>query len=503
VIFRATAQWFIAMDQNRLRVRTIENIRSVEWTPAWGQERIAQMLETHPEWCISRQRTWGTPIPAVVCTACGESILDPEIARITGGIFRERGANTWWSDPVETFLPANFACPKCRSASFEKEKNIVDIWFESGVTHLAVLGKNGLPWPSDLVLEGGDQYRGWFRSSIVTATAVKGAAPYKHVVKNGWVNDESGRPMSKSLGTGIDAQDAMQKWGADVLRLWAASVEFVDDVRFGPHVIEQVSRVYRNIRNRLRFMVSNLGGVTPNDLVQRERMEPIDALACEQTDRWVARVRDLVHAFDLHGAYLEIVRFEGEDLSSFYFDALKDRLYSSAASSERRRSAQSALFHILKQVLAMLAPLLSFTAEEAWQAVPDALRGSAESVFDLAPETGKPAGEKSGALWQLLKDLRQQVAANEAPRDFETDAGSVVVPASMLNDVTALGDGLREALVVSGIERVTGDGEKRRVYLQPAKGSKCKRCWKYLPLGSDPQHPSLCAPCAETVNALP
>ncbi len=502
VIFRATAQWFIAMDQNRLRARTIENIRQVQWTPAWGQERITQMMETHPEWCISRQRTWGTPIPAVVCAACGESILDPQVARITAQRFRERGANAWWQDPVEAFLPENFSCSKCRGTVFEKEKNIVDIWFESGVTHLAVLGKNGLPWPSDLVLEGGDQYRGWFRSSIVTATAVKGAAPYKHVVKNGWVNDESGRPMSKSLGTGIDAQEAMQKWGADVLRLWAASVEFVDDVRFGPHVVEQVSRVYRNIRNRLRFMVSNLDDVTPPALVPRDEMEPFDALACELTDRFIERVRELLRDYDLHGAYLEIVRFEGEDLSSFYLDALKDRLYSSAASAPRRRSAQSAIFHILTQMLAVLAPLLSFTSEEAWQALPEALRGERQSVFDLIFESGRPAGESSVALWQLLKDLRQQVAANESPRDFETDATVVVVPAAMLHDVQALGDGLREALVVSDVEQVEGKDDERRVQLKRAKGSKCKRCWKYLPLGTDPAHPALCAPCAAIVTSL-
>ena len=502
VIFRATAQWFIAMDQNRLRARTIENIRHARWTPAWGQERITQMMETHPEWCISRQRTWGTPIPAVVCTACGESILDPQVARIAAQRFRERGANAWWQDPVETFLPENFSCTKCRGTVFEKEKNIVDIWFESGVTHLAVLGKNGLPWPSDLVLEGGDQYRGWFRSSIVTATAVKGAAPYKNVVKNGWVNDESGRPMSKSLGTGIDAQEAMQKWGADVLRLWAASVEFVDDVRFGPHVIEQVSRVYRNIRNRLRFMVSNLDDVTPAALVPRDEMERFDALACELTDRFVGRVRELLRAYDLHGAYLEIVRFEGDDLSSFYLDALKDRLYSSAAGAARRRSAQSAILHIFTQMLAVLAPLLSFTSEEAWQALPEALRGERRSVFDLSPETGHPASEKSIALWELLKELRQQVAANEAPRDFETDAAAVVVPAAMLPDVQALGDGLREALVVSDVEQLEGKNDERRVVLKQAKGSKCKRCWKYLPLGSDPKHPLLCAPCTAIVSSL-
>jgi isoleucyl-tRNA synthetase len=503
VIFRATAQWFIAMDQNRLRKRTIDNIRDVDFTPEWGRRRMEQMIEQHPEWCISRQRTWGTPIPAVICTACNESILDPRVARIAAKHFREHGADTWWRDPVQVFLPADFACPKCRRTSFEKEKNIVDIWFESGVTHLAVLGRD-MPWPSDLVLEGGDQYRGWFRSSIVTATAIKNAAPYRHVVKNGWVNDEHGRPMSKSLGTGIDAKDAMHKWGADVLRLWAASVEFVDDVRFGPNVIDQVSRVYRNIRNRVRFMLSNVDDLHPAQIVPREKMNWFDRLACEVTDAWTTRVREHLLAYRLHDAYLEIIRFEGEDLSSFYLDALKDRLYSSAAAAVRRRSAQSALLHILQQFLAVLAPMLSFTAEEAWQSLPQELRAGRASVFDLPLAASKAPSGETIASWEKLKALRAWVAASEGKRDYELQA-RLTLPAVWYERFKAHTDDVREALVVSGITLAQGaklpDDTVERELL-PADGEKCQRCWKYLPLGSDHEHPTLCAPCAEIVRAL-
>jgi isoleucyl-tRNA synthetase len=504
VIFRATAQWFIAMDQNRLRKRTIENIRSVDFTPEWGENRMEQMLENHPEWCISRQRTWGTPIPAVICLACNESVLDARVARSAAAHFRAHGADTWWSDPLETFLPAGFVCPKCGGKAFEKEKNIVDIWFESGVTHLAVLGKNGLPWPSDLVLEGGDQYRGWFRSSIVTATAVKGAAPYKHVVKNGWVNDEHGRPMSKSLGTGIDAKDAMHKWGADVLRLWAASVEFVDDVRFGPNVIDQVSNVYRNVRNRVRFMLSNVGDLPPSKIAVPESMEWFDRLACEVTGSWVARVHAMLKAYRLHDAYLEIVRFEGDDLSSFYLDALKDRLYSSAADSARRRSAQSAFLHILRSFLTVIAPLLSFTAEEAWQALPEALRGEHASVFDLTFAGAKHPSADAQRVWDKLKDLRSWVAASEGRRDYELQA-RLVLPDVWYQRLQPHLDDVREALVVSALtidaDASLGENEVRRELL-PAGGGKCGRCWKYLPLGTDPEHPALCAPCASIVRGL-
>jgi isoleucyl-tRNA synthetase len=465
---------------------------------------MEQMLENHPEWCISRQRTWGTPIPAVICTACNESILDAAVARIAAKHFREQGGDSWWRDPVQTFLPPGFACPHCGGTEFEKERNIVDIWFESGVTHLAVLGKNGIPWPSDLVLEGGDQYRGWFRSSIVTATAVRGAAPYKHVVKNGWVNDEHGRPMSKSLGTGIDAKDAMQKWGADVLRLWAASVEFIDDVRFGPNVIDQVSRVYRNIRNRVRFMLSNVDDLTPEAILDRKDLNWFDKLACDVTDEWVARVVALLKTYRLHDAYLEIIRFEGDDLSSFYLDALKDRLYTSAPDSRARRSAQSAIFHILEQFLSVIAPLLSFTAEEAWQSLPEALRGDRASVFDLTFAGAKHAVAESAAAWQKLKELRSWVAASEGKRDYELQA-RLTLPQVWYDRFATHQDDVREALVVSALSlRADGGLAEDTVErsLARAEGDKCQRCWKYLPLGSNPAHPTLCESCGGVVESL-
>ncbi len=496
VIFRATAQWFIAMDQNRLRSRAVEAAGMVSYEPAWGQGRLTQMLENHPEWCISRQRTWGTPIPAVVCTACGESILDARVARAAAARFAEHGADIWWSDDIASYLPKGFACPNCAGMTFEKEKNIVDIWFESGVSHLAVLGKNDIPWPGDLVLEGGDQYRGWFRSSIVTAVALKGEAPYRTVVKNGWVNDEQGRPMSKSKGTGIDADDAMAKWGADVLRLWSASVEFVDDVRFGPNVVDQVGRVYRNLRNRLRFMLGNIEDLPVDALVAREAMTPLDRLACEIGDSFLSEVKANYHRYAIHDAYLRLVEFESS-MSTLYFDALKDPLYSDARNGVRRRSAQSALLHLLKTFAVALAPVVSFTAEEAWQAIPAGLRDGAESVFDASFGTLQRANEATLHLWDVLRDLRARVAAGD-PRDFEARV-HVTAGEDIYDRLHDLGDGLREALVVSDVhlERASGSGIIGFEHLR-ADGEKCARCWKFRTLDTQSH---LCEPCAHIVGA--
>ncbi len=508
VIFRATAQWFLAMDQNLLRQHAIDATEHVAYTPPWGRARQAQMIATHPEWCLSRQRTWGTPIPSLQCLGCGEALLDARVARLAAKRFGQAGAGAWWSDPVDVYLPEHFACRNCDGTRFEKEYNIVDIWFESGVTHFAVLGGAGMPWPSDLVLEGGDQFRGWFRSSLITAVALRGRAPYRHVMKNGWVNDEEGRPMSKSRGTGIDARDAMAKWGADVLRLWAASVEPIDDVRFGPNVIEQVGRVYRNIRNRLRFMLSNLNDLSRDSVVPRDSMEPIDRLACSVTDRFVAAAKAAYDRCEIHDAFLQIVEFESA-MSTLYFDALKDPLYTHAVTGARRRSAQSALLYILTRILTVIAPVLSFTAEEAWQSLPPFVLERWNSVFDSSFDAGRKGGPDGDfELWQRLRALRARVAAVASPHDYEARL-ELTVSSDLYKRLHALGDNLREALVVSDLtlaqaERADGATDDGIVAfeLRPAGGERCVRCWKYRQLGADPNHPTICAECAGVVQAL-
>ena len=501
VIFRATAQWFIGMDLNGLRAATLAAIPGVSWLPAWGENRMLQMIANHPEWCISRQRTWGTPIPALTCNACNEAVLDAGVARFVAQRFREHGAIVWYTDDVATFVPPGFACPKCGAQDFSKEMNIVDIWFESGVSHLAVLGKDGMPWPADAYLEGSDQYRGWFRSNLVTALAINGAPPYKRVISTGWVVDAEGRAMHKSAGNFIGAEEAMNKYGADVLRLWVASVEYVADVRLGEKLLENVANVYRNLRYRLRYLLSIVDDLRPEEIVREDEMDGYDRLALAALDRMSSAVVEHYHAFNLHDAYLALIAFDAEDLSAFYLDALKDRLYSSAPSARRRRSAQSAAWAIFRRLCVLLAPILSFTAEEAWQHVPEALRGDCASVFDLELPKPQLGHESSLAVWEAVKKLRAAVASTPSPRDFEARA-RVGAPGPLFDGLAMLGDGLREALIVSAVELVRDDARSEpHATVEPAAGEKCGRCWKYLPLGSDPAHPAICAPCAQIVSA--
>ncbi len=514
VIFRSTSQWFIAMDVNKLRKHIEDKIPGVAWFPAWGEHRMQQMIENHPEWCISRQRTWGTPIPSLACRGCGEAFLDPDVARTAAAVFRERGvegrnaSDLWWTEPVETFLPEHFACPTCNGRTFEKEFNIVDIWFESGVTHRAVLKQRGMNWPADLYLEGSDQYRGWFRSNLITAVATAGAPPYKGVVSTGWVVDEHGRAMHKSTGNYMAAGSSMQTYGADVLRLWVASVDFTADMRLGETLLKSIASVYRNLRNRLRMLLGLIADLAPEDLLERDRLEPIDRLALAKLDDVARRIASHYSAYRLHDVYLALVDYDTSDLSSFYVDLLKDPMYSGPRTGVRRRSAQTALFRILESLCALLAPLLSFTAEEAWQHVPEGLRAGRDSVFDLTLPHGSERGTaelEELSVWEALKVLRSTVASGDGQRDFQLQA-TVMASPDVEPKLRALGDNLREALVVSAAHLVADPalaaGSAPRLELSAAEGGKCSRCWKTLPLGADAVHPTLCAPCAAIVRTL-
>jgi isoleucyl-tRNA synthetase len=511
VIFRATPQWFISLDANGLRARTLEEVKRVRWVPSWAEERISNMMETRPDWCISRQRTWGVPIPAFQCRSCGEVLADAKTTRYVADAFEREGSNAWFVRNADELLPAGTACPKCGSARFEKENDILDVWFESGASQ-GVLGKRpDLPWPSDVYIEGQDQHRGWFNSSIVIGVAARNGSPYKTCITHGFVLDEKGKAMSKSAGNVIDPRDIIEQDGAEILRLWVAMLNYKEDAPFGKELRQRLAEAYRKIRNTWRFMLGNLYDFVPEkDRVPHDKMEELDAWALEKAAEVGRKVLAAYEAYEYHTVFHEVHDFFTVELSAFYLDVLKDRLYCSAPGSQGRRSAQTALFLILRDTLKWMAPILPFTSDEAWDALP-AFLGKEESVhLETFPEY-RETWLSTEALrnWEALIGLREKVLKElENAREQKRLGNSLEarvrlgVPTALAPLVDKYAGVLSALFIVSAVDVAPAAGESLEVRVETAPGDKCQRCWNYSPyVGTSPAHPGLCRRCEDVVSA--
>lgn len=527
VIFRATDQWFVNMEHDGLRGRALEAIKQVRWSPEWGEERISNMIATRPDWCISRQRVWGVPIMVFHCASCGKPLMDAAAARPALELFRKEGADAWYTHPVEELVAPGTRCPDCGAADLRKEMDILDVWFDSGSSHFAVLGaRPDLPWPADVYLEGGDQYRGWFHSSLLVALATHRAAPYRQVLTNGWVLDSEGRAMSKSLGTGVQPEEVIKSHGAEILRLWAASVDFREDVVISPDILARLTESYRKLRNTFRYCLANLGGFDPaTDSVDACALEEIDAWALARAAQMVENAQSAYGTFEFHRVYRALTDFATVDLSAFYFDILKDRLYTAPRRSLRRRSGQTALYWLLNALARVAAPLLSFTADEVWEHMPE--DPSREASVHIA-QFISPADLRSRApqaihgkmeKWNRLIDLRNGVlkALEDARRQKMIGGGlearvylSAQDPAwrALLDEYR---DFLPSLFIVSQVELVSSMPPEAggagipgvQIGITRASGSKCERCWNFSTrVGEDLDFPTVCERCSAALAEI-
>ncbi|OCN03274.1 isoleucine--tRNA ligase [Clostridium sp. W14A] len=517
VLFRATEQWFCSVEA--IKDKTVEEINKVQWIPEWGRDRITSMVRDRKDWCISRQRLWGVPIPIFYCKNCGKELVTRETIEAVAAAFRKEGSNAWFSHSAEELLPKGTHCD-CGCTEFTKETDVMDVWFDSGCSHAAVLTtRDDLHWPAELYLEGNDQHRGWFQSSLLTSVAWRGQAPYKAVLTHGMVIDLEGRKMSKSLGNGIAPGEVVQKYGADILRLWVASSDYQADVRISNEILKQLSDAYRKIRNTARFILGNLSDFTPDrDMVSPDRLLPIDRWALNRFNGLLQGVDKAYRNFEFHAAYHAIHNFCVVDMSNFYLDVLKDRLYVEKAESEERRAAQTAMFLILSGLTRLVAPILAFTSDEIWHSMPHLSRENQEFVMlnDLPKPVDVNADEEFVAKWDRIHQIRDEVKkALEIARKDKTigaplDAEVQLYCTGELYDfVKSAEDELKTVLIVSGVE-VFSDGSgtfqgeelpELSVSVAHAHGEKCARCWCYSDsVGTDPEHPDICARCAKALE---
>lgn len=512
IIFRATPQWFISMEKTKLREKALTEIDKTRWVPPWGRDRIFGMVENRPDWCISRQRVWGVPLPFFFCNDCGESLVDAEVVRHVADIFGEKGSDEWFRAEARELLPEGVSCQKCGSSDFSKEQNIVDVWFESGVSWDAVCRDvEGLGVPVDLYLEGSDQHRGWFHTSLLTAVGTMDKAPYRTVLTHGFICNEKGEPFSKSLKNFIPPAKTIDKEGAEILRLWVSYADYRSDIVFSQDIIKSLVDSYRKIRNTCRFMLGNLADFDPAvDAVPYAEMPELDRFMLGRFAKWAQKLDRAYEDYNFHHVFHQTMELVTADLSSFYADIIKDRLYCDLPDGASRRSAQTVLHTVLEGMLQVLSPVLSFTADEAWQYMPGANRP--ESVFLSGFPKIDPQwlDEKLLERWGALRDVRRQVTKElEALRRAGTIGNSleasVRVTASgkiheLLEEVG--GEKLADLCLVSELTVEKADGEVA-VKAGRTESEKCPRCWRHgHGVGESRSYPELCARCAEVVEQL-
>ena len=519
IIYRATEQWFCSVDA--IKDAAVKSCDGIKWHPAWGKERMTAMISERSDWCISRQRKWGVPIPIFYCDKCGADIVTPETIGRVSDLFREHGSNIWFEKSADELLPEGFVCPKCGHDHFSKESDIMDVWFDSGSTHAAVLDERPeLQFPADVYLEGGDQYRGWFQSSMLTSIASKGVAPYKQIITHGWTVDGEGRAMHKSLGNAVSPDEVIKDYGADMLRLWVSSADYTQDMRISPEILKQLSQAYLKIRNTARYMLGNLSGFDPDHPVVPADMAELDRWAVAQFNELVKACRDAYDRYEFHAVYRAIYNFCVVEMSNFYLDIIKDRLY--CGDDAQRSSAQSALYHILDGMTRLIAPILAFTSQEIWAAMPHAAKDDPECVLYNDIPDYDPAlalSEAQADKWNRVIALRDDV--NKA---LELARGEQGIKKNQDADLalTFSGDawaafkamGLDEAdlaaiCIVSAVTAAEGEGEGYKgeefdgltVKVSPAAGAKCPRCWNHdVRIGTAGHHAELCDRCARVLG---
>jgi len=528
IIFRATEQWFISMETpmpgGTLRTRALEEIGKVKWDPAWGEGRISNMIATRPDWCVSRQRIWGVPIAVFLCENCGKPLLDPAVNRQVEGLFRKSGADAWYGPEADALVPAGAKCAHCQGTKFGKEMDILDVWFESGSSYLALRAAEPEYGPSsDLYLEGGDQHRGWFHSSLLCSVGVQGIAPYRHVATVGWTLDENGQAMSKSRGNDVDPVDIANRMGGEIVRLWVASVDFREDVVGSERLMQSVAENYRTIRNSLfKYGLGNLFDFDPaQDALPFEKLPAMDQYVLRQTAALAADVERWYQEFAFHKIYQRVLNFCAVDLSAVYFDVLKDRFYTSTPWSPGRRAAQTATWRILEALVRLLAPIMSFTSEEVWGYLPTvagrppsvhmALFPTREQILGSAnvPEDARQLEDWTtllGVREQVLKSLEEARNAKQIGKSVEAQI-KVSATDPVFSVLARYRDELRYLFIVSAVTlelKASGNGTGAvSVEVGKAEGKKCDRCWNYsVHVGEDSNYPSVCERCSAVLKDL-